>query len=188
MHALIQLDEVSVYGVDTRARARSLRQALIRRKSMRPKRIPILQNVTFHAKPGDRIGIIGMNGSGKSSLLKVVSANYPIHSGRRQVQGSIVPLIEMGAGFQPECTGRHNIKLTYGYRGRLRDYDKAVEALIIEFSELGEKIDLPLKTYSSGMVARLAFLPPFFNSRIFYCWMKFLPPGMPGLSIKHGGC
>lgn len=159
----IKLSNISVFGVDTHARAATLRQWVTRRQSLRSSRIPILQDVTFHAKPGDRIAILGSNGCGKSSLLKVISGNYPVHAGTREVSGNIVPLIEMGAGFEPEATGRDNIKLTYAYRGKLRLYSAAMEAKIIEFSELGEKIDLPLKSYSSGMVARLAFSSAIFQ-------------------------
>ncbi len=163
MSGLIDLKNVSVWGVDTHARAAGLRQWFTRSKVRGQVRIPILRDVTFSAKPGDRIAIIGVNGSGKSSLLKVVSGNYPIHGGSRTVEGSVVPLIEMGAGFEPEMTGRHNIKLSYAYRGKLRQYSPEIEKTIIEFSELGEKIDIPLKTYSSGMVARLGFASVIFQ-------------------------
>jgi ABC-type polysaccharide/polyol phosphate transport system ATPase subunit len=152
----IDLDAVEVYGVDTHARARSLKSLVLGRAG-RPVAIPILRGVTFRAAPGDRIAVVGPNGSGKSSLLKVISGNYPIHAGRRDVSGTVAPLIEMGAGFDGELTGRRNIKLSYAVRGRLRDYSHAVEEQIVEFAELGDKIDLPLKTYSAGMSARLAF-------------------------------
>lgn len=163
MAGLIDLRNISVWGVDTHARAASLRQWFTRRQSIRSVRIPILTDVTFNAKPGDRIAIIGQNGSGKSSLLKVISGNYPIHSGSREVTGSVVPLIEMGAGFENEMSGRYNIKLSYAYRGKLREYSKSIEQTIIDFSELGDKIDLPLKTYSSGMNGRLAFASAIFQ-------------------------
>jgi lipopolysaccharide transport system ATP-binding protein len=161
--AHITLSHVSVRGVDTHARAATLRQWITRRQSLRSQYIPILSDVTFEAKAGDRIAILGANGCGKSSLLKVISGNYPIHSGTRDVSGNIVPLIEMGAGFEGEMTGRDNIKLTYAYRGKLRNYTRSVEEQIIAFSELGDKIDLPLKSYSSGMTARLAFSSAIFQ-------------------------
>ncbi len=78
--------------------------------------------------------------------------------------GSIVPIIEMGAGFEPEMTGRNNIEITYAYRGKLRSYSPEVAQQIIEFSEVGDAIDRPLKTYSSGMVARLAFASAIFQN------------------------
>jgi lipopolysaccharide transport system ATP-binding protein len=149
MSGFIDLQHISVWGVDTHARAASLRQWFTRRKSIRSIRISILNDVTFTARHGDRIAVIGVNGSGKSSLLKVISGNYPIHEGTRDVRGSVVPLIEMGAGFEPEMSGRYNIKLSYAYRGKLRDYSK--------------EIDLPLKTYSSGMRGRLAFASAIFQ-------------------------
>jgi lipopolysaccharide transport system ATP-binding protein len=163
MSGKIDLRDVVVWGVDTHARAASLRQWFIHRKSMHSSRIPILQGVSFSARPGDRVAIIGKNGSGKSSLLKVISGNYPIHAGSRHVEGAVVPLIEMGAGFEAEMTGRYNIKLSYAYRGKLHEYSPEMEERIIAFSELGEKIDLPLKTYSSGMTARLAFSSAIFQ-------------------------
>lgn len=163
MTALIDLQRISVHGIDTFVRASSLRQWFTGRKSMRSPRIPILTDVTFTARPGDRIGVLGMNGCGKSSLLKVISGNYPVHEGTRAVGGVVVPLIEMGAGFEIEASGRRNIRLSYAYRGKLREHNPEVERKIIEFAELEEKIDLPLKTYSSGMVARLAFASAIFQ-------------------------
>jgi lipopolysaccharide transport system ATP-binding protein len=157
MQAKIKLEHISVWGVDTHARANGLKQWVLGVGKISSTRIPILTDVSFEAKHGDRIGVIGLNGSGKSSLLKVVSGNYPIHEGKRQVEGLIAPLIEMGAGFDTELSGRGNIKLTYAFRGKLKDYSREMEEKIIEFTELGDKIDLPLKTYSSGMRGRLAF-------------------------------
>jgi ABC-type polysaccharide/polyol phosphate transport system ATPase subunit len=161
---IIDLRDVSITGIDTDARAATLRQWFTRRKSFRPVHIPILRDITFQAKPGDRVGIVGRNGSGKSSLLKVISGNYPIHSGFRHVQGTIVPIIEMGAGFDPLASGRENIELTYAFRGKLRHYSPTVAAQIIDFAELDAHIDRPLQTYSSGMVARLAFASAIFQN------------------------
>ncbi len=162
-NALINLQNIVVNGVDTQARAQTLRQWFVGRKSMRPINIPILTDVSLVVRPGDRLGILGLNGSGKSSLLKVISGNYPIHGGTRQVIGNVVPLIEMGAGFDPELSGRRNIKVSYAYRGRLREYTQEIEQKIIDFAELGDKIDLPLKTYSTGMASRLAFASAIFQ-------------------------
>jgi len=163
MSGFIDLHDVHVWGVDTHARAASLRQWFSMRKSIVSVKIPILRGVSLTVKDGDRIAIIGQNGCGKSSLLKVISGNYPIHQGKREVSGAIVPLIEMGAGFENEMTGRYNIKLSYAYRGKLRYYSPEVEEQIIAFSELGDKIDLPLKIYSSGMRSRLAFSSAIFQ-------------------------
>lgn len=163
MTAKIHLENISVYGVDTAKRASTIRAALLNKKNLSGFKIPILQNITFQAEHGERIGILGANGSGKSSLLKVISGNYPIESGKMKITGMIAPLIEMGAGFDLELSGRENIKLSFIYRGRLRDYSAKLEQKIIEFSELREKIDQPLKNYSSGMAARLAFSSTIFQ-------------------------
>jgi lipopolysaccharide transport system ATP-binding protein len=161
--ASISLNNVSVFGVDTQKRASTLRQWFIRRQKLTSFKIPIIQDLSLDIKVGERVGILGSNGSGKSSLLKVISGNYPIHKGRRTINGKIVPLIEMGAGFDPELTGRRNIQLSFVYRGKLKDYNKDVEEQIIEFAELKDKIDFPLKTYSSGMQTRLAFSSAIFQ-------------------------
>jgi lipopolysaccharide transport system ATP-binding protein len=182
--AFIKLENVNVSGVDTLRRASSLRQWFIKRQTLRPVAIPILRDINFTAKAGDRVAFIGMNGSGKSSMLKVISGNYPVESGRREVQGTIVPLIEMGAGFESEITGRANIKLSFAYRGRLRDYSKQLEDQIIEFSELGDKIDLPLKTYSSGMCSRLAFSSAIFQDPEILLLDEVLAAGDAGFAEK----
>ena len=184
MTALINLTNVDVFGIDTLTRASSLRQWFIKHQSLRPIRIPILREINFTAKAGERIALLGLNGSGKSSMLKVISGNYPIHAGKREVIGSVVPLIEMGAGFEPEITGRSNIKLSFAYRGRLREYSKELEEKIIEFSELGDKIDLPLKTYSSGMASRLAFSSAIFQDPEILLLDEVLAAGDAGFTHK----
>jgi lipopolysaccharide transport system ATP-binding protein len=153
----IELNNISVSGLDVSKRAASVRQFLFARQSLSSIKIPILQNISFTAKKGDRIGILGRNGSGKSSLLKTIAGIYPYESGSISVIGELAPLIEMGIGFDPELSGRQNIKLALCYSGRIADYSKELEQTIIEFAELADKIDMPLKTFSSGMVARLAF-------------------------------
>jgi lipopolysaccharide transport system ATP-binding protein len=180
----ILLKDVCVEGVDTQARAASLKQWLLLKKTIRPIPIPILNHVNFEAKPGDRIGILGSNGSGKSSMLKVITGNYPIKSGVRKVKGSIAPLIEMGAGFDLELSGHRNIKLSFAFRGKLADYSPVLEEKIIEFSELGEKIDLPLKTYSSGMTARLAFSSAIFQEPDILICDEILAAGDAGFIDK----
>ena len=157
MTASIILKNIYVNGVDTRARADGIKKWFIRKGNVRGVKIPILQGVSFEAKPGDKIAFIGRNGSGKSSLLKAICGIYPLASGYRKVEGSIAPLIELGIGLDPELSGLKNIKISFAYRGQLKLYSKKLEKEIIEFSELGDKIHLPLKSYSSGMNARLAF-------------------------------
>lgn len=182
--AQIKLENVFVNGVDTQARAASFRQWFLLRKPIAPKPIPILCGVSLDAKPGDKIGIIGKNGSGKSSVLKVISGNYPIHKGKRHVYGTIAPLIEMGAGFDPEQTGINNIKLSFAFRGKLCDYSKELEDKIIEFSELGDKIYLPIKNYSSGMISRLAFSSAVFQDPQILLLDEILAAGDAGFIDK----
>lgn len=106
---------------------------------------------------GERIGIIGLNGSGKSSLLKLISGIIKPSNGKIIVQGEVQPLIEIGAGFDPEFTGRENIYLNSYMLGFSKKQVKEKEKEIVEFSELNEFVDVPIKYYSSGMIVRLAF-------------------------------
>lgn len=157
MTASIILKDIYVNGIDARARANAIKKWFVGKGKVRGTKVPILRGVNFEAKQGDKVAFIGRNGSGKSSLLKVICGIYPIASGYRKVEGSVAPLIELGIGFDPELSGFDNIKISFAYRGKLRLYSKELEKQIIEFSELGDKIHLPLKIYSSGMQARLAF-------------------------------
>jgi len=115
-----------------------------------------LKNVSFSLKGGDRLGIIGLNGAGKSTLLKMLVGIYPPQSGFVHVSGKITPMIELGTGFDMELSGRENIYLNGSLIGRSFKQMRALEQSIIDFSELGEMIDIPVKYYSSGMYGRLA--------------------------------
>lgn len=162
--ARITVKDLHVTGVDISKRALSLRSYLIGRKQKSNADIPILRGVNFEAKDGDRIGLVGKNGCGKSSLLKAIAGIYPPSAGSVEVEGSIAPLIEMGLGFDPELTGRQNIKLGLIYSGRIHEYSQELEDRIIDFAELSDHIDLPYKNYSSGMCARLAFSTAVFQN------------------------
>ena len=116
-----------------------------------------LQDVSFNVQKGQVVGIIGRNGSGKSTLLKIISGLYPPTKGNVKVQGRIVPMLELGSGFDPELTGRENVYLNGAILGYSESFLKEKFDDILEFSELGSFIDMPLKTYSSGMMMRLAF-------------------------------
>lgn len=116
-----------------------------------------VRNVTFDVPAGQTLGIIGRNGSGKSTLLKIIAGVFRPTKGKVEVHGSLAPLIELGAGFHHELTGRENILLN----GLLMGYSKremlARQERIIEFADIGEFIDSPVKQYSTGMYMRLAF-------------------------------
>lgn len=116
-----------------------------------------LKNISLEVPAGQALGIIGRNGSGKSTLLKLIAGVYRPSKGKVTISGSIAPLIELGAGFHHELTGRENILLN----GLLMGYSKREmlerQQSIIEFADIGDFIDAPVKQYSSGMYMRLAF-------------------------------
>ena len=116
-----------------------------------------LDDVSFTVEKGSITGLIGHNGAGKSTILKVISGIYRPTAGRVRVEGSIVPMLELGSGFDAELTGYENILLNGAILGYTKAFLLSRIDEIIEYSELGDFIHMPLKTYSSGMLARLAF-------------------------------
>ena len=118
---------------------------------------PILTNVNLQIKKGETVALIGTNGSGKSTLLKLMTKIIYPNEGSIQTYGKLTSLLELGAGFHPDFTGRENIYINDSIFGLTKkEIDKRLDS-IIEFSELGELIDNPVRTYSSGMYMRLAF-------------------------------
>mgnify|MGYP001644088110 CR=1 FL=1 len=116
-----------------------------------------LKNVSINLKKGEILGIIGLNGSGKSTLLKVIAGVLEPTEGTTRINGKIAPLIELGAGFDPELTARENIFLNGAVLGYSRKFIESKFDEIVQFSELEYFLDTPLKNFSSGMVARLGF-------------------------------
>jgi len=116
-----------------------------------------LQDVSFQVKAGETFGIVGPNGSGKSTLLKILAGVTAATKGDFKLGGKVAPLIELGAGFHPEMTGRENIYLNSIILGATREETTPKMQSIIDFSEIEDFIDQPVKHYSSGMYVRLAF-------------------------------
>ena len=116
-----------------------------------------VKDLSFQISAGDRVGIMGHNGAGKSTLLKALCSVYQSIDGHITVNGKIAPLLEIGAGFHPEFTGRENIYLNGAILGYSKKQLKQIEPEVIAFSELEEFIDTPVKYYSTGMYMRLAF-------------------------------
>ncbi|WP_312062041.1 ABC transporter ATP-binding protein [Pantoea septica] len=116
-----------------------------------------IDNLSFTLKDGDRVGLLGHNGAGKSTLLRLLSGAYQPSSGSAISQGEVGSLIDISLGIDVESTGRENIFLRGGLLGRSRAEISAKLDEIVEFSELGDFVDMPVRTYSSGMHLRLAF-------------------------------
>jgi len=142
-----------------RERPDTLREifAKIVRRRRQVESFEAIKQVSFVVTKGETVGIIGRNGSGKSTILKIVAGVYAPSEGRVSVQGNIAPLIELGAGFHHELTGRENILLNGLLLGLTKQQVREREQSIIDFAELGDFIDSPVKQYSSGMYMRLAF-------------------------------
>ena len=116
-----------------------------------------LRNVSFTMNKGERMGILGLNGAGKSTLLKVISGVYKPTEGKVIRHGKVVPLLELGAGFDQQYTGKENIFLYGTVLGYTKGYLEEKYDEIVEFSELGDFINVPVKNYSSGMKSKLGF-------------------------------
>ncbi|MGY2292235.1 ABC transporter ATP-binding protein [Pseudomonas sp. SDO528_S397] len=158
----IFLEDVNLHYASVAYKERSLKSLMAgifsgSKKSTTVADIHALKNVSVEIFSGERVGVLGHNGAGKSTFLKTVAGLYPISSGTLKVDGQIRSLFDLSLGFEPDATGRENIL----YRGLLLGLSPAfmrrMEAEIVEFAGLGEFIDYPMKTYSAGMQVRLAF-------------------------------
>ena len=159
MNPVIVLDNVSVRYRAPEQVIRTFKEYAIQllKRNVRFREFMALDRVDLQANDGEILGIIGRNGAGKSTLLKVISRVLIPTEGRVRIRGRVSPLLELGAGFHPELTGRENIFLNGTLLGHTRRDIEAHLPEIIEFAELGAFIDSPLRTYSSGMIARLGF-------------------------------
>jgi ABC-type polysaccharide/polyol phosphate transport system ATPase subunit len=134
-----------------------LKEALHPFKKQYYKNFYALNDISFALPKGKAFGIIGFNGSGKSTLLKIICGVTKESSGRVEVKGKISALLELGAGFNPEFTGRQNIFFSGILAGISRDEMKLRYGEIVAFADIGEFVEQPVKSYSSGMLMRLAF-------------------------------
>jgi ABC-type polysaccharide/polyol phosphate transport system ATPase subunit len=136
---------------------RTLKDVFVSRGRVRAREVLALDDVSLTVEPGDAVGLVGRNGSGKSTLLRVVSGIIKPSAGRVEAGGRIASLLELGAGFHPDFTGRENVYLNGSIHGLSRARVREAMDEIVAFSELERFIDLPVRTYSSGMYMRLGF-------------------------------
>ena len=157
-HAL-ELSHISMRFNLSKEKTDTLKDYVIKavRRQLKFNEFWALKDVSFSVEKGDRVGILGLNGAGKSTLLKVVAGVFKPTEGTVKKVGKVAPLIELGAGFENEYTGAENIYLNGALLGYSKDFIRQKYDEIVEFSELGEFIDVPVKNYSSGMRARLGF-------------------------------
>ncbi|WP_238858719.1 ABC transporter ATP-binding protein [Clostridium sp. YIM B02569] len=156
---VVSVDEVSMRFNLGQEKIDNLKEYFIKfiKNQLLYKEFWALKNISLKVRKGEVFGIVGYNGSGKSTLLKIIAGVMKPTKGRVKIKGSMAPLIELGAGFDNNLTGRENVYLNGAILGYSKQkLDKAFDD-ILEFSELGNFIDVPVKNYSSGMVARLAF-------------------------------
>ena len=156
---MIKAEHVSVKYLMTYDRIRSMKEYLVQlaKGKIQYEEFWALRDISFEVKKGEVLGIIGHNGAGKSTLLKVISGILKPTTGSVQVNGTIVPMLELGSGFDFDLTGRENVFLNGAILGYSEQFLKEKYEEIVAFSELGQFIDVPLRNYSSGMVMRLAF-------------------------------
>jgi ABC-type polysaccharide/polyol phosphate transport system ATPase subunit len=159
---VIEVDQLNKSFQFISDRPETLKTVLVRlltfQVTRQPKRkFEVLRNVSFQIRKGDFVGIMGRNGAGKSTLLKLLSGIYNPTSGKILISDRIAPLIELGAGFNPELSGLENIYLNAAILGFGRTQTKQAVPDILEFCELGQHIYAPVKNYSSGMLVRLGF-------------------------------
>lgn len=160
MEKAIVVDDVSMRFNLATERVDNLKEYIVRKLKFRSVSFDefwALQDISFTVNKGESCALIGVNGSGKSTMLKIISGILKPTRGKVTVNGSIAPLIELGAGFDFDLTGRENIFLNGAILGHSKQLMKDKYEEIVDFSELREFMDVPVKNYSSGMIARLGF-------------------------------
>lgn len=159
METMIEVRDVSMRFRMANDRISSIKEYAIARLrgKLKYNEFEALKHVSFDVKRGEVMGLIGHNGAGKSTLLKVISGILKPTEGSVIVRGNVAPMLELGSGFDFDMTGRENIFLNGAILGYSEEFLKSKYEEIVAFSEIGPFIDMPLRNYSSGMVARLAF-------------------------------
>ena len=155
----IIVDNVSMKFNLSKEKVDSLKDYIIKsiKKEIKYNEFWALQNVSFTVEKGDRVGILGLNGAGKSTLLKVIAGVFKPTEGSVTKHGKMVPLLELGAGFDQQYTGKENIYLYGAMLGYSKEFIDEKYDEIVKFSELKDFIDVPIKNYSSGMKSKLGF-------------------------------
>ena len=155
----IEVDNVSMKFNLSREKVDSLKDYIFKtiKREIQYNEFWALKNVSFSVEKGDRVGILGLNGAGKSTLLKVISGVFKPTEGHVDKHGKMVTLLELGAGFDPQYTGKENIYLYGAMLGYTKKFIDSKYDEIVEFSELQKFMDVPVKNYSSGMKSRLGF-------------------------------
>lgn len=156
---VIKVDHVGVKFQMGIEKVDNLKEYVIKKinRKIQYKEFWALKDVTFDIHQGDRVGILGLNGAGKSTLLKIIAGVMKATEGKVTTKGRIAPLLELGAGFDLQYTGAENIYLYGAVLGYSKEFIKEKYNEIVEFSELGDFINVPVKNYSSGMKSRLGF-------------------------------
>ena len=159
MDSIIKVENVSMHFRMDKNKTTSLKEWVVTHLlgKQQYEEFHALSGVSFDVKRGEIIGIIGRNGAGKSTILKVISGIYKPTQGAVITAGRVAPMLELGSGFDPELSGHDNIFLNGAILGFSEEFLNSKHDEIVEFSELGDFINMPIKTYSSGMLARLAF-------------------------------
>jgi len=156
---LVEVQDVSMHFRMPRERIDNIKEFFIKliKGQLHYQKLDVLDHISFEVHRGESVGILGRNGAGKSTLLRIISGILEPSDGCVIVRGSVVPLLKLGAGFDMNATGRENIFLNGAILGRSKKEMEERYDSIVAFSELGKFMNMPLKNYSSGMLARLGF-------------------------------